>query len=152
MVSDEGLRGNVKVSLAWIAVYHPKGFQLAFWDTLGCPCGKYGVSCSVTLTKLPYACVTFGSPLTWGTLEKTCTSGVQLLPKHGNTLAKLLFGRSRAYVNRIIGLNYSNFREKSAFSQPRKAKLYEAFPGDGAILKLFVASQGTGSGSPAFPR
>lgn len=94
---------------------------------------------------MPYASVTFGSPLTWGTLEKTCMGCVQLLPKHGNTLAKLLFGSSRACVNQTIGLNDGSFRRKSAFSQLRKAKLYEAFPRDGAILKPFAASRGTAS-------
>lgn len=131
------------ISLAWIAGCYPKGFQLAFQGTLACPCGKYGVSSTVTLTKVPCASVTFGSSLTWGTPEKTCMGSVQLL--HGKTLAKLLFGSSRAYVNWIIGLNDSSFRKKSSFSQLRKPKLFEAFPGDGAVLKPFVASRGTSS-------
>lgn len=80
--------------------------------------------------------VTCGSPLTQSTQEKSCMGGPRLLPKNGNTLAKLLCGSSRAYVNQTIDSNDGSFskKKKSAFSQLRKVKLYEAFPGDGAIL------------------
>jgi len=71
--------------------------------------------------------------------------GVQLLPKHGNTIAKPLLGSSRAHVNQTIDFNDSSFRGSSAFSHLGKTEVCEAFPGDGAVLKLFAACQGTGS-------
>lgn len=88
--------------------------------------------------------MTFGSLLTWSTLEKTCIEWCPDIAEAWKYL-KLLFGSSRAYVNQTVDLNDNSFRGKNAFSQFRKANLYVAFPGDGAVPKPFAASQETAS-------